>query len=385
MYGPTDPGSVPRPPSGPVPSPLCVCPGCGVIAPTARTSCVLCEAPFPPAPLVAAGGVGEAVFARVNESDFECRGCGLRSPVSLAFHAEAECHRCGLVQAFAPGQWEEAIETAHGVADLSGPDPEGRFRGVGPSIAAKNPRKSLGLEHTRTEHTQSTTIFEGGTMKRLTLRVSVSPGHPVCAACHVPLGVAIDGRGNAETRCPRCGDRAAYALPAGAAEKAPMLRAAIGPDQRTDRPAAKIARGDAAGVAAIQCPSCGAALAVTPGAELATCQFCRTTSRVARRAFARASGAAPPFEPFWVLLQGPSKQRGELVAEAAAGRREEAHVVTRKKVDDIVAAQRKGTVILYVVIALFTAGVTLWAVLRATPPPPAHRHRRTRPRARSRR
>src|SRR6185437_14488365 len=136
-------------------------------------------------------------------------------------------------------------------------------------------------------------------------------------------------------------------------------------------PAAKIARGDAAGVAAIQCPSCGAALAVTPGAELATCQYCRTTARVARRAWARASGAAPPFEPFWVLLQGPSKRRSELGAERAADRHEEAAAVTQQKVDRIIASQRRGMAILYVVIGLFTAGVTLWAILRTSPP--AHR------------
>ncbi len=216
--------------------------------------------------------------------------------MALSFGGEAECHRCGLAQAFAPGQWEAALETAHANADLCGPDPEGRFPGVGPSVAAKNRSKSLGLEHTQTESTQSTTIFEGGSMRRLTLRVSVSPGHPLCASCHAPLGVLLNGRGNAETLCPRCGDRAAYALPPGAAEKAPALRAVIGAEHRVahpggrpgaspdDRPAAKIERGDAAGVAAIRCPSCGAALEVAPGADLATCQYC---SHVVARGEAR--------------------------------------------------------------------------------------------------
>jgi hypothetical protein len=91
-----------------------------------------------------------------------------------------------------------------------------------------------------------------------------------------------------------------------------MLRAVLSAEQRTDQPVAKIDAVDAAGVAAIRCPSCGAALAATPGAEFATCQYCRTTARIARRAWVRASGAAPPFEPFWVLLDGPSKKRFEL-------------------------------------------------------------------------
>jgi hypothetical protein len=298
------------PPSLPAPAPIRVCPGCGVIAPLARTTCVCCNTPFGAAPPVAPGGAGTAVFARVHESDFECRGCGLRSPIPLTFEGEAECLRCGLRQAFAEGQWEEAVAVAHAVADLTGPDPEGRFRGAGGSIAATNPRKTLGVEHTRAESTQSTTIIDGGGMKRLTLRISVSPGHPLCAACHAPLAIALDGRGNAQTT--RCGDRATYTLPARTAEKAPMLRAVLSAEQRTDQPVAKIDAVDAAGVAAIRCPSCGAALAATAGAELATCQYCRTTARIARRAWVRASGAAPPFEPFWLLLEGPSKKRFEL-------------------------------------------------------------------------
>jgi hypothetical protein len=312
------PRAMPAPPSlHPTPSPIRVCAGCGVIAPVQRSGCSLCGVAFAPVPLVAAGGVGSAVFARIHESDFECRGCGLRSPITVTFEAEVECPRCLLRQAFAPGQWEKALDVAHGVADLCGPDPEGRFAGMGPSIASKNPSKSLGVEHTRTESTQCTTIIDGGGMKRLTLRVSVSPGHPLCPRCHLPLLVTLDGHGGATTECATCSDRATYALPARSAEKAPRLLAVIGEDLRTDRPSAKVDKVDAAGVAALLCPTCGAALPVTTGAELATCGFCHTTSRVARRAWARASSAVPPFEPFWVLLSGPSDQRRKLSGAGA--------------------------------------------------------------------
>jgi hypothetical protein len=294
-----------------------VCPGCGVIAPIRRTSCLLCSTAFGPRPLVATGGAGTAVFARIHESDFECRGCGLRSPVTLGFDREVECQRCGLWQAFPSGQWEEALDRAHAIADLCGPDPEGRFPRMGPSIAARNPSKSLGLEHTRTESTQSTTIIDSSGMKHLTLRILVSPGHPLCSTCHVPLGVRIDVAGKAETQCPRCGERATYALPKGAGERALALRAVIGEAHRADRPAAKIDKVDAAGVAALVCPSCGAALPVATDSDLATCAFCHTTSRVAARTWVRASGAVPKFEPFWVLLEGPSKRRHELMGDAA--------------------------------------------------------------------
>ena len=86
----------------------------------------------------------------------------------------------------------------------------------------------------------------------------------------------------------------------------------VGDEHRTDRPAARVGSVDAAGAAAIHCPSCGASLSVARGEEISTCQFCQTTSRIARRAWVRASGQAPPFEPFWLLMDGPSRKRAAL-------------------------------------------------------------------------
>jgi hypothetical protein len=309
--------SMGAPPRGP--TPLRVCGGCGTIAPLHRQGCAVCNTPFGPATGMAAGGEGFAVWARVHESDFVCRGCGLRSPIPLGFGPEAECLRCGLRQAFPEGQWEKGVAAAHAVADLCGPDPEGRFPDSRAPVGAKNPHRTVGLEHTFLEHTESSTIIDGGGMRQLSLRVKASPGHPLCTRCRAPLNVQLDGRGNAQTVCGRCGERAVYALPAGAGEKAPRLRAVIGEEYRTDRPAAKIGAVDAAGVAAMTCPSCGAGLPVNRGDELATCAFCKTTSRIARRAWGRPSGEAPPFEPFWMLLEGPSPKRAAL----AAGRRGE--------------------------------------------------------------
>lgn len=301
--------------------PIRVCAGCGVIAPLQRSSCAICNTTFGPTPAIASGAEGGAVWARIHESDFVCRGCGLRSPTTVGFGEEIECLRCGLRQAFPPGQWEKGLAAVHAVADLCGPDPEGRFPDPRAPVAAKNPHRSVGLEHTSLEHTESSTIIDGSGVKQLSLRVKASPGHPLCMRCHVPLATQLDGRGNAQTTCSHCGDRAVYALPAGAAEKAPALRAVIGDEHRTDRPAARVASVDASGVAAINCPSCGASLSVARGEELSTCQFCRTTARIARRAWVRAGGEAPPFEPFWVLLEGPSRKRAAL----AHGRSDDEH------------------------------------------------------------
>jgi hypothetical protein len=300
---------MPFAPRGPLP--IRICGGCGTIAPVQRASCSICQRAFPPQPIVAAGGEGGAVWARIHEADFLCRGCGLRSPMTLTFAAEAECHRCGLHQAFPAGQWDKALARAHGVADLAGPDPEGRFPGP-PPVGAHNPHRSVGLEHTYLEHTEQSTIIDGGGMRQLSLRIQASPGHPLCERCQAPLSTQLDGRGHAQTACPRCGDRAVYALPLGA-DAFPALRAVVGGEHRTDRPAVRLGAVDGSGVAAMSCPSCGAGLSVQPGEEMATCQFCKTTSRIARRAWAQA-GAAPPFEPFWVLFEGPSARRAALAA-----------------------------------------------------------------------
>jgi hypothetical protein len=294
------------------PAPIRICGHCGTIAPLQRSSCSICQTAFPPQPYGAAGGEGGAVWARVHEADFMCRGCGLRSPTTLSFGEEAECLRCGLHQAFPAGQWEKALARAHGVADLAGPDPEGRFPHPHAPVGARNPHRSVGVEHTYVEHTEQSTIIDGGGVRQLSLRIQASPGHPLCERCQAPLTTQFDGRGHAQTTCPRCGDRAVYALPEGSSAM-PALRAVVGPEFRTDRAAVRLGAVDASGVAAMSCPSCGAGLSVRPGEEMATCQFCKTTSRIARRAWAKA-GAAPPFEPFWALFEGPSARRAAVAA-----------------------------------------------------------------------
>ena len=80
-----------------------ICAGCGVIAPTARTSCSVCNAPFPPQPLHAAGraGMPPCVLVCVHSADFACKACGIRSPLAtLDCMGEAECMGCDLHQAF---------------------------------------------------------------------------------------------------------------------------------------------------------------------------------------------------------------------------------------------------------------------------------------------
>lgn len=77
-----------------------------------------------------------------------------------------------------------------------------------------------------------------------------------------------------------------------------------------DLPIVKLGRPDSLGATTFRCPECGAPVGVELGEDLAICRECHATSRV-------PSGVIPipgvrPFEPFWVLLDGPSKTRLKL-------------------------------------------------------------------------
>jgi len=278
-----------------------------------RSACLRCNTPFGATPLTASGRVGASIWVCITECDFQCRGCGLRSPLhGFDVDGEVECQRCGLNQAFDTSQWKETLEHVHAVGDLSGPNPEGRHPIPGASIAANNPHRNIGVEHTQSDHQQQTTIFDGSGMRQQTLRAAASPGHPLCQACRTPLDVQVDGRGGAESVCPRCGDRARYALPPGATALHPPLVAVIAEEHRLDRPAVRVAS-DGGGAVAIRCPSCGAALPLTSAHALATCAFCKAVARVPMRAWCRVSGEKARFEPFWVLVAGPSPRRAELM------------------------------------------------------------------------
>jgi len=154
-----------------------------------------------------------------------------------------------------------------------------------------------------------------GTRSHFRLRTTVSPGHPLCKACHVPLEVVVEPNAVTRTRCPQCNDGATYALPPNAPAVYGALRGIIAGEQRTDRPVARTApwsgRRGGGGL-----PACGAALAAGEG-EMVKCTFCSMTSRVpGKLARRQRQGAPPPMVPFWVLLEGcrPAGRSSSVVA-----------------------------------------------------------------------
>lgn len=283
-----------------------ICPGCGVIAPLSRTACNVCNAPFGPQPLVASGRAGAAVLVCVHAADFTCKACGIRSPLAtIDASGQAECMGCGLRQAFDVVQWTDALTFAHGVGDLSGPNLD--------AVSARSRHAKIGTEFTSSTKTQNTMIMDGSGTRTHSLKTSVSPGHPVCRACRVPLEVWREGPVT-KTRCPRCGDAAAYALPENARAAYGPLAGVLANEQRIDRPVAKLGR-TAAGVESTVCPQCGAGLSAGGGSELVKCGYCNLAVRIpGTLARQQQRGALPKMDPFWVLLDGPSIGRQRLAA-----------------------------------------------------------------------
>jgi hypothetical protein len=241
--------------------------------------------------------------------EFQCRACGNLSPLNyLDLDGSVRCLRCGLDQAFATSAWQRALEHAHAVGDLAG-SPEGRQPHPIFSIASENPYRDT---NTATDQ-QSGFAFQQGLQVPTTMRSTATLGQPSCTKCNVPLQAQRTGPGRIETRCTRCGEARSYALPAEASRVFPALVGVIAGEQRVDRPATRVASevGDS-GAVALSCPGCGASLSVAPGTRLATCEYCRTTSRVPDKTYYRAGGDAVQAETWWLAFDGPSATRKKL-------------------------------------------------------------------------
>jgi hypothetical protein len=295
----------------PPPPGMRVCPGCGVIAPIARTDCSVCKHAFGQTPPTAPGREGPLLFACVHDCSVPCRGCGLRTPLgTIVADTTITCVRCGLNQIFDVEQWREALRHAHNVVDLAGPNPEGAFPSPQLSIASKNPHLSIGVQHTSVTYTQATTIFGADGVQDRRMKTTVSPGHPLCTTCSYPLVIELDRArpGVAATTCSRCRARSIFTTPPGALAQSDTLRAVLSIETGADRP--EVRTQVQSGVEAIACPQCGAALSLGSG-ELVTCTYCRLTSRVPRRLALRGD-AEVTMVRFWLVFEGRSTLRGAL-------------------------------------------------------------------------
>lgn len=279
------PRATPRVPFVPPSVGIRTCPRCGRIVPATVLTCAECSGAS--APIVVPPRADGAYWARVR-CEYHCAGCKSWVPLaSFGSSGDSTCVLCNHPQAQPLFFWRVVLKHAHAVADLAGPDPEGRAPTPGVSIATKNPYKELGVDAAE---------IAGDAMREdddVPRALFAGPGHPPCDECLTPL----EGDATA-LACPRCKRPARTVLPKLAATVNRALRAIV-----VTGGAASVTPG----VVALRCPTCSGALTLAEGATQATCRFCQTTSLVNR-----AAPSAPlPLATFF-LFAGPSAKRTEL-------------------------------------------------------------------------
>lgn len=358
------------------PSDTPICPTCGIVALPRRLACGMCQSPITLtlAPARADGGY----WARV-ECEFECRGCAAMVPLNhLEVDSGVRCARCGLDQPIDRAVWTTALQYAQGVADLSGPNPEGRDSALNAarlSIAATNPCAAIGVTKSHVEET-----FRG----ELALHVTVSPGHPLCARCNTPIELTVEapehgGRTSstdeysATSRCPGCHERAIFGLPDAARALCPSLSAVVATEHRIDRVLVASDPMESSRPLAIRCPSCAAPVVAEGDSRFVTCGACKTSARIPERTWLRMLPSPPKPEPMWLLFRGPSAMRQKLLERAQIARAGEDAVRTaalegdRARHVNVVKAKKdtrrvrvRGLVVFALVIAI--VGGLAWGI-----------------------
>lgn len=265
---------------------LRTCPRCGRIVPAKAVVCASC--PGAAAPIVVPPRSDGGYWGRVA-CDFRCSGCASWVPLAgFSSDGGAICVLCNVTTALPLFFWRVVLTHAHAVADLAGPDPEGRAPIAGVTIGRTNPYRDVGMDDVDVPGDASR---EDDDVPR---GLRAGPGHPLCDDCLAP----IEGDPSA-LACPRCKRPARSALPAVSSRIDRGLHAIV----VTGGPSASATLG----VVALRCPTCSGALTLAPGQTQATCRFCQTTSLVNRGA---------PSEPLprgaFFLFTGPSAKRTAL-------------------------------------------------------------------------
>lgn len=305
-----------RPVIAPADATMRVCGRCGIIAPRARNDCLSCGTPFGArdVPPRADGAYWVAVKCHL-----QCRICGQQSPLNeVDTDGQVRCLLCGTAQAFDVTSWSEALDFAHGVGDLGWPQPEGRHPREDAPIASANPYATVGTAGTWLTKRPSGESRVGAVVLPRNLTVIASPGHPLCRECSTPLEAqGTSTPGELSTSCPGCGAKGVHRVSDEARRICWSLLGVVADEHRVDRPVVQVQESGGGSAVALRCPSCSAPLPVSEGARLATCEYCKTTSRVPlRTAYRTVAGAAPEPDTLWALFYGPSAKRAAVEKEA---------------------------------------------------------------------
>lgn len=290
---------------------MAVCHGCGAIAPSKRNTCSLCEKPIGTSIEAVPPRADGCVWAYVR-SEMKCRQCGQNAPIDEPdVDGTVTCPHCSAMQAFDVSAWQEALAHAHAVADLSGPDPEGRVPTPGVSVAGRNPYTPLGIDKTFATLTLSGMSISEGVMRTRNLEVTAAAGQPLCKKCGSPLDASVAGA-EVTTRCVGCGDGARYTNDPRIGEHSAALVCVVADALRSDKPEARLDQTSAGMVIALKCPSCGGSLTALEGQHFVDCTFCKTSCRIpSRTLLALKKGKTTP-DTWWALFRGPSQKRREI-------------------------------------------------------------------------
>ncbi|GAB4521660.1 MAG: hypothetical protein Tsb0020_40220 [Haliangiales bacterium] len=298
-------------------SPLCL--GCGVVMPReqpAGTPCAVCQLDCAPKhELVAMPHPrGQRRYWVGVQCEFQCRACGHLSPLNhLDVDGSVQCLRCGIEQIFAVDTWRDGLAHAHAVADLAGPDGNA-WRGFGKAPAG-NPFRHVGVTSAvASAHEQQVAIRGDGLVEVRSLRVTASPGLPLCGRCRVPLTVDGVDEHQLQVSCRHCGDRQNYALPAPARGLCPGLRGVIADEHRIG--GRQVEYDPNAAVVAIRCPNCQAPVSVSGKSTVIDCDYCHIALRIPDPLLHRLGHDHPEPALWWLLMSGPSPLRAELATAA---------------------------------------------------------------------
>lgn len=291
-----------------------LCHACGAARRPSATTCGLCESPASDADIESVDPAEDPYWVAVR-CTFTCRVCGHDSALNhFDVDGSVACTSCGTEQKFNPNQWRDLVEHAEGVGDLAGPVPEGRRRDGSPSVADDNPFAQIGRDWSFAEWTQGETTVESHC-----LVMRAAPGHPLSPA-KAPLEIALRSATEITLRCPTTLATETYVVPP-KARKHGALAVVAAEHVKGLRDARLLQE---TGAIAIVCPQCAAPLAVTAVNTVVACAYCKTSSLIPARA--RRSLGAESTRPsvWWMLFEGPSRTRREIVEDAAAAAREEA-------------------------------------------------------------
>jgi Zn finger protein HypA/HybF involved in hydrogenase expression len=285
-----------------------ICPRCGVIAPTIKKACPICEQPFANPRETVRPARGHAWVA--VRCSFQCRSCQFLSPLDeLDIDGSVECAQCGQAQRFDVEAWRGALAFAHSVGDLAFPTPEGRLSHPAIWIGDDNPFSMVGHSEIFSEHRQSSVQMTDGLTVHRSLFIEAAPGHPVCGSCHAPVEAA-PGPGGVEASCRKCGAGGTFGLPSGAEQYNDGLIGVVADAHRTDQRRARLET-TADGPVSLKCPECAGALPATRDRVL-KCSYCGTASLIPVQARLRDAGQVLTPDIWWLAFAGPSARRAEL-------------------------------------------------------------------------